>query len=135
MEKVKNSNILSLGLARAKNGFLNFFRNKINRTTTQKYLLGNNEFTPEIICPFGTWSWCLRIYPTANPGADTIILVLNGVRIQLFFDLANNDFEFFEFRLPGQPYIERQDSIQIGNELGIDAEFYLLFDRVMFDNE
>jgi len=137
IHKLKNSNILSLGLARAKSGFLNFYKNKINRTTTQKFFLQNGQLTPEIICPFGTWAWEIKIFPTLPPTADFFVIKLNGVviNVKAKFDPALDEFWFQEFKMPGEPYLERQDSIEIQSRLGQDAEFYILFHRVMFDNE
>ena len=137
MEKLRNSNILSLGLSRAKSGFLNFFKNKINRTTTQKFFLLNGQLTPEIICPFVTWSWSIRVFPTLPPTSDFFVVKLNGViiNVKAKFDPALDEFWFHSFDMPGEPYLERQDTIEIQSRLGQDAEFYILFHRVMFDNE
>lgn len=137
MQKLKNSNILSLGLSRAKSGFLNFYKNKINRTTTQKFFLQNGQLTPEIICPFGTWSWEIKIFPSQPPTADFFVVKLNGVviNVSVKWDPVTNDFKFPPFVMPGSTYLERQDSIEIQSRLGQDAEFYILFHRVMFDNE
>ena len=135
MEKVKNQNILSTGLKLAKSYFLNFYRNKINRTTGLKFLLGNGELTPEVVTPFGCWEWEIRFYPTDVLTGDFFVVYLNGVEYNVLWDEVIRKQAYFIWKKPGQPFIEVNDTIQIQNRMGVNVEFYIIFHRVMFDNE
>jgi hypothetical protein len=133
--KVDNTNILSLGLAKAKSFFLNFFYDKINRTTIFKFTLGNGQETPQIISPDGTWQTEIRVFCVDPPTDDSFELTINGVMINVYISQQLNDNNTWNLILAGQPYLQREDSLHIFSRMGADTEFQFIFHRVMFNNE
>lgn len=117
-------------LLKANNTFLNFFGGRTNRTDVRLIELPANETTKEIICPYGTWSFDIRV--TAD-GVGEFYKVIHQGGVEQFF-IANalvggNPQELRPF-FPGQPYIERQDSFQIKNDSNGTLLVYLTFHRV-----
>jgi hypothetical protein len=134
--KIDNSNILSEGLKNSGNSKLAFYSNKVNRSNVITIQLANAQKSLEVITPDGTWSWSIRyLTPNAYAGGGTVVITLNSQDIELNVP-ANQGLNLL-FEKKGEPYILAKDEIIIENKLGVGnfCDFYLSFERVMFNNE
>ena len=133
---IDNSNILTEGAKLSFDEKLKFYSNKINRTTIISLVLNNTQRSLELITPDGCWSWSIRaLLPVAYAGGGTMNLILNSEEVEL--EIPANPGVSVLYEKKGEPYILAKDEIIIQNKLGVgvNANFYLSFERIMFNNE
>jgi hypothetical protein len=134
--KVDNSNILTKGSSISGDKKLEFYSNKINRTNTIVVQLANTQESLEVVTPDGTWTYNVQInIPSAYAGGGTVTLIINSIDIVLPIPANLGPTVIFEKK--GEPYILAKDEIKLINNLGVgtNTDFYLNFQRIMFNNE
>jgi len=115
-------------LAKATNSFLNFWSQKVNRTTVTTLTgLTNAETLIDFKIPKGTWSFELR-----NTGSgEIIILFQTGATIEIRGQVGATSPLHDNVMFPGEPYVERDDVFKEIIMANADSKLEIICHRII----
>ncbi len=146
--QITNQNIHTKGQTFSQSEFLEFFAPYRRYTTVERVELAFSETSRELITPNGCFGYKIIPYlsdlNTQTGNQERFYnIIINGTELKLSYyqsvgnGAPNPTFVYspYFYENMGDPYLAVNDTIELFNGLGVTAEFYIIYHRIMFNQE